>query len=185
MFATHFGTLTTLTPGVCRPHRMSLIPGDEYISSCLWPFLSRYSIAAKSFLSRPMPFSNSVLHSENISFTSQCCQDNLSEIMTSTHLANDSKCGLAIYFHQRQLSRPSLVEHTASFFLLSRRHVRYSDSTCRCRPEYLIANGLHWWSSQLTWIKFFLELEDWWTSMMGAFRRCRDQSSCRVGGGVR
>jgi hypothetical protein len=37
----------------------------------------------------------------------------------------------------------------------------------------------------LTWIKFFLELEDWWTSMMGAFRRCRDHSSCRVGGGVR
>lgn len=43
------------------PHLMSLIPGDEYISSCRCPLLMRYSMALKSFLSRPIAFSNSVL----------------------------------------------------------------------------------------------------------------------------
>lgn len=40
---------------------MLRIPGDEYISSCLWPFRSRYSIAAKSFLLTLRFFRNSAL----------------------------------------------------------------------------------------------------------------------------
>ena len=40
---------------------MLVIPGAEYISSCLWPFRSIYSIAAKSFLSSIAFFLNSDL----------------------------------------------------------------------------------------------------------------------------
>ena len=57
-------------------------------------------MAAKSFLSRPMPFSNSVLHWENIIFTSYSYLVGF----TSAYLANDSKCGLAVYFRQQELA---------------------------------------------------------------------------------
>ena len=41
---------------------MLVIPGVEYISSCLWPFRSIYSIAVKSFLSSTAFFLNSDLN---------------------------------------------------------------------------------------------------------------------------
>jgi hypothetical protein len=44
-----------------RDYRMFRIPGDEYISSCLFPLRSRYSIALKSFLLTDMFFRNSAL----------------------------------------------------------------------------------------------------------------------------
>jgi len=50
-------------PYVVRPphYRMSLMPGEAYISNCRCPFLSKYSIAEKSFLSRRIFLSNSRL----------------------------------------------------------------------------------------------------------------------------
>ena len=44
----------------CVP-TMLIMPGAEYISSCLWPFLSKYSMAEKSFLSSCAFFRNSDL----------------------------------------------------------------------------------------------------------------------------
>src|SRR6187402_3364485 len=77
-------------------HFMSLIPGDEYISSCLWPLRNRYSMVLKSFLSRPMAFSNSVLHLTKInSIPSRESILLNGRKMSPTHLAYFSKCGLA------------------------------------------------------------------------------------------
>ena len=45
------------------PYIISLIPGLEYISTCLWPLRNRYSMAPKSFLSSPTLLRNSVLES--------------------------------------------------------------------------------------------------------------------------
>lgn len=42
-------------------YRISLMPGEPYISNCRCPFLSKYSIAEKSFLSRRIFLSNSRL----------------------------------------------------------------------------------------------------------------------------
>jgi hypothetical protein len=89
--------LTTIT---CFIHRISRIPGEEYISSCLCPFRRRYSMAAKSFLSRPMPFSNSVLSWGALASLLTATW----RVLRPTYLANDSKCGLAVYFRQPELA---------------------------------------------------------------------------------
>jgi len=44
-------------------YRILRIPGDEYISSCLWPLRNKYSIAVKSFLPTRIFFWNSALQS--------------------------------------------------------------------------------------------------------------------------
>lgn len=68
-----------------QPYRMSFIPGEAYISSCRFPFLKRYSIALKSFLLRPMFFSNSCLHHRSVSVK-------LLLEKALIYLANFSKC---------------------------------------------------------------------------------------------
>lgn len=45
----------------CHHHRMLRIPGEEYISSCLFPLRRRYSIAVKSFFPMATFFWNSDL----------------------------------------------------------------------------------------------------------------------------
>jgi hypothetical protein len=61
-----------LCPSTDAPsHRISFIPGAEYISTCLWPFRNRNSMVPKSFLSRPMLLRNSVLNSMGISLGSE------------------------------------------------------------------------------------------------------------------
>ena len=53
---------------------MLVIPGVEYISSCLWPFRSIYSIAAKSFLSSTAFFLNSDLNENILEFEREKCR---------------------------------------------------------------------------------------------------------------
>lgn len=67
------GPIVSRSQSIClRPYRMSLIPGEAYISNCRLPFLKRYSIAVKSFLLMPMFFSNSCLHrSVSANYSSQ------------------------------------------------------------------------------------------------------------------
>jgi hypothetical protein len=102
-------------------HRMSLIPGDEYISSCLWPFRRRNSTAAKSFLSRPMPFSNSALYLSPISFIFQSCRGVLEIYSPCKGLEVRPRSLFAFISNSSQTQSH---KHTASFFLLSRRHFR-------------------------------------------------------------
>lgn len=56
----------------CSRYRISLMPGLEYISNCLCPFLSRNSIAEKSFLSILMFLSNSFLFASVSLHSAQC-----------------------------------------------------------------------------------------------------------------
>lgn len=64
---------------LCSRYRISLIPGLEYMSSCLCPFLSRNSMAEKSFLSILMFLSNSFLPQ----FVSSCDLLYVGETITS------------------------------------------------------------------------------------------------------
>ena len=53
---------------------MLVIPGVEYISSCLWPFRSIYSIAVKSFLSSTAFFLNSDLNEKFLELEREKCR---------------------------------------------------------------------------------------------------------------
>lgn len=124
-------------PLVCSyftSHRMSLIPGDEYISSCLWPFRTRYSIAEKSFLSSPMALSNSALPSILAEFTLTLGAEQAAEYK---YLAYFSKCCLA-FSNDQHHSITNCALFTSCFVLLTRRHCLYSDNTSFCNPDSLM-----------------------------------------------
>lgn len=77
----------------CRfAHRISLIPGEEYMSTCRCPFRRRYSIVLKSFLSKVILLLNSSLEVPGRS--ARIAQGRHEQ---STYLAYASKCFLASF----------------------------------------------------------------------------------------
>lgn len=134
MYSSFSWVSTTISCWQCAfDYRILRIPGDEYISSCLWPLRKKYSIAVKSFLPTKIFFWNSALQPLLALVSSDCDNSRDSWIVKSleTHLAYALKLSCASC-SDRRISKIFLSiglgfgssELTIGFFRISRRHFR-------------------------------------------------------------
>lgn len=112
-----------------------LIPGDEYVSSCLWPLRSRCSIVEKSFLFTSSCLRNSDLEASVLSFK-KCKSELLGYRGQLTVQKRGSWLSCPIQVRQKSLyDNCSNAARTSGFFRTSLRHLRYNERTSRCRPD--------------------------------------------------